>query len=125
VSRGRLFVSGGGNSINIGVPASGSLYYVKESSNGNDVVIGTPGPPGPAGEPGAGVEEEMLDTEIDQTNPLVVYVGQAQPGTAKSAALWRIKRITESGTETSIDWAGGSADFVNVWDNRTSLSYGP
>jgi hypothetical protein len=71
------------------------------------------------------VEEEVLDIEVDEASPTVTYVGQATPGTAKSAALWRIKRITTSGSQVSIDWANGSAAFENVWNNRVALTYGP
>lgn len=84
---------------------------------------GRPGPPGPAGP--AGSIDVTLDTEVDESTPGVTYVGQAEPGTAKSDAAWRIKRVTETGPQTSIDWAGGTADYVHIWDDRLTLSYGP
>ena len=84
------------------------------------------GPPGPAGPPGAPSEDEMpYDLQVDTTSATVTYIGQAQPGTATSAAAWRIKRLTESATRLAMDWAGGSADFAHSWDNRLSLTYGP
>ena len=49
------------------------------------------------------------------------YVGTARPGTATSAASWQIKRIKNS--DNGIDWADGDAQFNNVWNNVTSLSY--
>lgn len=49
------------------------------------------------------------------------YIGEAVPGTATSAASWRIQRITAA--TGNIDWAGG-ASFNQVWDNRASLVYG-
>ena len=54
-----------------------------------------------------------------------VYIGKAVPGTATSAASWQIQKITYSGNYiTQINFAGSSADFDQVWDDRTSLSYG-
>lgn len=120
MSRTLVRVSGGSNSIAVGVPASGATLYSKDTSLGGDIYIGVPGPPTPVIP-----EEEMLDTEIDQSIVGVTYIGQAQPGTAKSAAAWRIKRVTESGAETSVDWAEGSAEFTHIWDDRAALSYGP
>ena len=70
-------------------------------------------------------EDEVYDIEIDTSVAGVTYVGQAQPGTAKSTAAWRIKKITDSAGGSSVDWANGNAEFVNIWDNRLSYTYGP
>lgn len=74
----------------------------------------------------AGIDaEDVLPfaTELDDVGGGVTYVGSADPGTATSAASWRIKRITETGADISIEFADGDAFFDNVWDNRASLSY--
>ena len=53
-----------------------------------------------------------------------VYIGYAVPGTAKSAAAWRIQKLTYSGSNvTDIQLANGSPDFTAVWNNRAALSY--
>lgn len=70
-------------------------------------------------------EDEVYDIEVDTSVANITYVGQALPGTPSSAASWRIKRITETSTGSSVDWANGSAEFVHVWDNHLSLPYGP
>lgn len=49
------------------------------------------------------------------------YIGEALPGTATSAASWRIKRLTNA--DNTIVWADGDSDFDNIYDNRVSLSY--
>ena len=49
-----------------------------------------------------------------------VYFGEAVPGTATSAAKWRIHRITSA--TGNIDWARLAA-FNQIWDNRASLTY--
>lgn len=60
--------------------------------------------------------------QIDDEYP-VTYLGEAVPGTATSAAGWRIKKIDEtSAPDLTIKYAGTGA-FDQVWNNRTSLSY--
>lgn len=70
-------------------------------------------------------EEELYDIEIDTSVPNVTYVGQALPGTPAASAAWRIKRITETGTGSSVDWANGAAEFVHSWNDHLTLTYGP
>jgi len=49
------------------------------------------------------------------------YVCEADPGTASSAAKWRVsKLVAATGVLT---WADGDAKFDNIADNRASLSY--
>lgn len=62
--------------------------------------------------------------DYDATGNLI-YTGAATPGTLTSAAKWRIQKLTYSGTGNllSIIWPNGEAEFANVWDNRTSLTY--
>ncbi len=59
---------------------------------------------------------------LDEASSTVTYVGVAAVGTAESAALWSIKKISVSGTVTSITWAGSGAN-TESWNNRASLSY--
>lgn len=60
---------------------------------------------------------------VDEASATVTYIGKAQPGSAEGAALWQIKKITISGTETITTYADGDAEFDNIWDNRAGLSY--
>jgi len=69
------------------------------------------------------VQEVPTMTVIDEASATTTYIGQSSPGTATSASLWRIRRITSSGTVTTISFAGGEDKFNQVWDNRASLSY--
>lgn len=59
----------------------------------------------------------------DQVDPTTAYLGHALPGTATSAASWRIIRYTFSGDDIGGAYADGNASFDNVWDDRASLSY--
>jgi hypothetical protein len=60
---------------------------------------------------------------IDQASGTITYFGQAAPGTATSAASWRIQRMSVSGTVTTFQYADGNLNFDNVWDNRAALTY--
>jgi hypothetical protein len=72
--------------------------------------------------------EELLqqyNLELDEAASSITYIGEALPGSATNAALWRIKRLDESDptVELIIKWAGGTDNFDQVWDNRAGLSY--
>lgn len=65
-----------------------------------------------------------LTLQMDEAGLGITYVGDAAIGTITSEALWRIKRLDESGDpELIIKWADGDANFDNIWDNRASLTY--
>ena len=68
--------------------------------------------------------------EVDDTggSPNVIYKGEANPGSAAGAALWRIQQITITtdgggNDDIAILWADGDSNFDNIWNNRLSLSY--
>lgn len=61
--------------------------------------------------------------EYDYVDATTSYYGEAAPGTATSAASWRIKLITIAGDDVTITWADGNSAFDNVWDDRASMSY--
>jgi len=52
----------------------------------------------------------------------VDYVGEADTGTATSAALWRAKKV-DSTSGIIITWADGNANFDNVATDLTTLTY--
>ena len=70
---------------------------------------------------GGGVDYNVL---IDTVNSYK-YIGSSVPGSATSAALWKIKRIdlTDSGGDIPILWANGSAELTQVWDDRLTQTY--
>ena len=56
-------------------------------------------------------------------NSNLIYEGWAEPGTATSAAKWAIIRHTyASNLRTVSQWAAGNKTFVNIWDNRASIT---
>ena len=64
---------------------------------------------------------------IDDVNDdgLLLYIGEADPNTATSAALWRIQRVTiaDGSDDIQVEWAGGTSAFDKVYDDRASYSY--
>ena len=65
-----------------------------------------------------------LSRRTDFVTDALIYIGEAVPGTAESAAAWRIKRLTIAGDDdVTEEWAGGTGDFDKAWDNRASYTY--
>lgn len=83
-----------------------------------EVEVGIPGPPGPAG----GGEEMKYDEQIDFVGEDVIYQGEAAPGSAVDAPVWRICKTTFVGEDLTKKWAAG-AEFSVRWSDRYSLSY--
>lgn len=62
---------------------------------------------------------------VDKTTTAsMVYYGFAAPGTATSAASWKIMREDKTGSVEAYKWAASVGTFSQIWDNRASLSYG-
>lgn len=66
------------------------------------------------------IERPLAFRKDDTSSATYTYFGEASPGTAEADDEWRISRMTNS--TKSILWAGGGK-FVNVWNDRASLSY--
>lgn len=86
---------------------------------------GPPGPEGPTGPQGpAGGEDVALSKQVDFIDDNHIYIGEANPGSAFGAAVWRIKYIViMSDGDVSVTWADGDDSFDNVWNNRVSYNY--
>ena len=59
-------------------------------------------------------------------NGNVIYIGQAVPGSIKSASVWQIKKLVYdgNGNVTDIQYADSVTTFTKIWNNRASYSYG-
>lgn len=64
-----------------------------------------------------------LDEVVDEVDANTFYMGWTIPGTSKSVAQWRIRKISVSGTITTMRWANGSSAFVHTWNNRSTYTY--
>lgn len=61
---------------------------------------------------------------FDGEDSTYFYVGDAPEGTSDSSPVWRIYRLTNSGTNSLIkEWADGNSQYDNVWADRTTLNY--
>ena len=77
----------------------------------------------------AGVQAVIVDDQSLGT----VYVGESLTGSSEGDSIWRIKRITEAGGITKVEWAvavAGDTDstdivggFNHIWTNRAALTY--
>lgn len=68
-------------------------------------------------------EANMQYTKLIDTVGTTKYIGEASPGTATSAALWRIKLVDLTDEDIEIQWADGVGTFTKVWDDRAGYSY--
>lgn len=63
---------------------------------------------------------------IDEPTSGLVYKGYSNDFAANpSAPVWAVSETKASGTGTVTRWAGGTKDFLNVWNDRTHLTYLP
>lgn len=71
------------------------------------------------------VSTESVDQSfrLDEVSSSVSYFGYAAIGSAEGSALWKVKKMTVTGTVTKIEYADGNASYDNIWTNRASLSY--
>ena len=62
---------------------------------------------------------------IDESNPLVTYVGYAAGASQPNQAVWSIQRTTRFATNdiVIVEWADGNELFDNIWDQRLELNY--
>lgn len=74
--------------------------------------------------PSAATTAVLIIKEDSATTPGTTYYGWAVPGTATSAAGWKILSGTISAGIATWIWADSNGSFDNIWDNRASLSYG-
>lgn len=60
---------------------------------------------------------------VDDASATVTYFGYAQIGSLDDAPVWRIMRLTISGTVTKIEFANGDTGYASVWDDRLGYTY--
>jgi hypothetical protein len=73
-------------------------------------------------------EDMIIDNQsytrlIDRVSDTLMYIGEALPGTITSTAQWRIKRVQQLATNTTVIWADNVYTFTKVWDNRAIYTY--
>jgi hypothetical protein len=68
------------------------------------------------------VNNGAVAMQVDDAGSGVTYQGWAEPGTATSTAAWRIRKITATGADYSIQWQDGNRNFDNKWTERISAA---
>lgn len=78
-----------------------------------------------AAETVAVVRQTITSTQCDPTSGNPLYIGVALIGSATSAAVWQIRKLSYDGSNNlvSIRFANGSPNADQKWDDRASLSY--
>jgi hypothetical protein len=66
--------------------------------------------------------KEMHKKAIDEVSADLTYVGVARIGASDIAPVWKVKRISKSGTVTTIEWAN-RGEYTSVWADRATLTY--
>ena len=51
------------------------------------------------------------------------YIAVASAGSSQASAVWQVKKVYTSGSDTITVWANGNANFSNVATDLTILSY--
>jgi len=63
----------------------------------------------------------LVDKDTDSPN---IFIGQANRGSATSAAVWQIMKVDKSsGNNVYIYFADKLDSFTKVWDDRTTYTY--
>lgn len=70
------------------------------------------------------ISDKRLTVRLDQVNDNLFYVGKALIGSVDSSSVWQIVRYTKTATILKSEYANGSETFSEVWDDRTTLTYG-
>lgn len=65
---------------------------------------------------------EADETQLIDVTGNDIYIGYALPGTANTAASWKIKRINTV-NPISIYWADSSTLYNKVWNDRATYTY--
>jgi hypothetical protein len=68
-------------------------------------------------------EDKRLTVRLDEVSDTLFYVGKALIGKVNSDANWLIIRYTKVGNVLMSEYANGSENFDQVWNNRASLTY--
>ncbi|MBI2449336.1 hypothetical protein HYV49_03485 [Candidatus Pacearchaeota archaeon] len=66
-------------------------------------------------------EQENIITIIDEAGAYT-YIGNSYASASASESVWKVRRITEA-NPLRVEFASGSAEYVNIWNNRATLDY--
>ena len=79
---------------------------------------------GERGPTGINEEDIVYAKRVDFVGDTTIYKAEAVVGSLDTSAVWRIRKITIASDSDIIEqWANGNANFINIWNDRVSLSY--
>ena len=61
--------------------------------------------------------------KFDEPDASTLYIGEAATNIGASEPFWSIRKLSKSGTETTILYADGNDSFDNIWNDRVTLNY--
>ena len=67
--------------------------------------------------------DTLYSVKVDEVSATLLYVGEAAQGADPSAPVWRVRKLSTTGTVLSVQWADGNQHFDNVWSSRAALNY--
>jgi hypothetical protein len=66
-----------------------------------------------------GEEDMQYASRVDFVSDLLIYRGEALPGTLDGASTWRIRRLVIGlDDDVTTEYADGNSNFDNVWADR-------
>lgn len=71
----------------------------------------------------SGVIGSDYTVRFEQVSPTVLYRAEAVSGSAEGSNVWRLQKITFSGSSVTVTWADGVSSFTKNWTNRASYTY--
>lgn len=102
--------------INLTVPASPTITLEVPTTPNIGLTLDV-------GQGPSGVIGSDYAIRVDEVSSTLIYRAEAIAGSANSAAVWRIQRITISGSVITIQWADGVSTFTKVWNDRATYTY--
>jgi len=70
------------------------------------------------------VNQIVFSKRIDIVNDNLIYKGEAYVGSSSANPVWRIHRLTIGNDgDVTDEYADGDANFDNIWNDRTGLTY--
>jgi hypothetical protein len=102
--------------INLTVPASPTINLEVPTTPSIELTLDV-------GQGPSGVIGSAYAIRVDEVSSTLIYRAEALAGSANSAAVWRIQKITISGSVITIQWADGVSTFTKVWNDRATYTY--
>lgn len=69
------------------------------------------------------VSRNETPTKIDEVSTELYYLGYADFGAATDEGVWKIKRISKSGTVWRTQFVRGDENYIYKWDDRSLYVY--